>query len=410
MKRISAFLGMIARNGSAVGESRKCPFPVRIGLFLAVLYILGSCPSGSDGATVQNRDPETPACTHANIASIEISLPNIIMRRMRQIPSEEGRAASLFLGRHPNIPLTAAFEDAARAARLGRSTIPPGVFMLFTRSGSGSWFSINHKFLHSGGCDERCFINSPKIQQEFADAIAGSFVHEVSHAREIEARPDMPYLQESEIIAYYRENIFILNALKAVPGFDNLMKCLSRGRQLAALKDKYFKMAVHRAGERSAKDSERIKQLLRSMQALKASGAETESASRLETLVLLGKLSLSNSDFEARIRDMYPVVPGVYGDPDMNIQAATGKLEKARADYRKIKAARGPQTSGVSQPDFELSYQRLFNTYENEKSFWSSPERRRKAKEYFELSLTSLRSEMDRLRRMGELKPFEPLP
>jgi hypothetical protein len=377
---------------------------------IPVLCLIGLCLPASAGALSQNRDPETPACTHSNIATIEISLPNIIMRRMRQIPSAEGAAASLFLGRHPNIPLTAAFTDAARAARQGRRTIPAGAFMLFSRSGSASQFSINHTFLHSGDCDERCFITSPKVQREFADAISGSFVHEVSHARDIEARPDMPYLQESEIIAYYREHVFLLNALKAIPEFDNLMKCLPRARQLAALKDKYFAMGARQEGTLSAKDNERIQKLFQSIQALEAGGAAAESASRLETLILMIKLSASDSDFEARIRDMYPDIPGVDGNPDENIRAAARKLEKARADYLKMNAAKNPQASYAFQPDFGLYYQRLFNTYENEKSFWSSPERRGQAKEYFELSLTSLRSEIDRLRRAGGLKPFEPPP
>ena len=404
MKRILLLRKIAARSGPEAGRARKKRRRISIGLCSA-LYLICLCPS----APAQRPDPETPACTHANIAAIEISLPNIIMRRMRQIQSEQGKAASLFLGKHPNIPLSAAFADPARAARLGRRTIPSEVFMLFTRSGSESLFSINHAFLHSGVCDEKCFITSPKIQREFADAISGSFVHEVSHARDIEAQPDMPYLQESEVVAYYREHIFLLDALKAIPEFDKLAQCLPRGRQLAGLKDRYFEIAMRAGGALSAKEYGRMKQLLQSIHSLKAGGTEAESASRLEALILMEKLSVSNADFEARVRDMYPDIPGIYGDPEGNIVAAGGKQEKARADYHKLKADKGRQEPGASQPAPELHYQRLFNTYENERLFWTSPERRGKAKAYFELSLTSLRSEMDRRRLGGELELFKPL-
>ena len=405
MKRISILWRTLAVRSPVTGKSDTGGFPALVRLFSA-LCLIGLWPSASAGAPSQNRDPETPACTHSNIAPIEISLPKIIMRRMRQIPSAEGQAASLFLGKHPNIPLTAAFTDAARAARLGRRTIPAGVFMSFTRSGSKSQFSINHTFLHSGDCDEKCFIASPKAQQEFADTISGSFVHEVSHAREAEERPDMPYLQESEIVAAYREHIFLLDALKAIPKFDDLLKCLPLSRRLAPLKNKYFRISRRRGEKRSAKDKAQMEKLLRSIRDLENTGAEADSASRLETLFLLRELSVSNSGFEARIRSMYPDIPGANDYPDRNIQAADGKLDKARTDYQKIKAAKDQRKPGAGPADFESFYRRLVNTYNNDKSFWNSQERRGKAQEYFNLSLTALRSEADRRRREGKLKPF----
>lgn len=50
-----------------------------IAVFLAAVNI--ACLSLPAWAGVSKEDPETAACTHSNIGAIEISLPNILLRR-----------------------------------------------------------------------------------------------------------------------------------------------------------------------------------------------------------------------------------------------------------------------------------------------------------------------------------------
>jgi len=344
--------------------------PLRLGArgLLAAACVAGCCRAVWP-ATAPENDPDTPACTNYNLGSIELSLPNIVLRRIQQIPSAEGHAAAAFLRAHPNMRLMVSFTDKARAARFGRETSPE--FMTMSYNSQADGYSINHRYLHIDGGDENTFIRSPKVQQAFTDSIASAFVHETSHARMRKDRPIEPPLIEDELVAYYREVIFLLDAVKAMPNFDRLPECLQ---------DKLNRAKTH------------------------APPAAACTRERRGMLSLLGKLAAANTPFEGAVRKLYPFVFSLDSDPKKEIRVIDERDAKGRKDMAAGLASKDSWEPGTFPADYEAEYQDLFVLDAQIRAFWAVPATLAKTKADYGALLKELRAETDRRRAAGEMK------
>lgn len=283
-------------------------------------------------------------------------MPNIILRQIRAIPSAEGQAAANFLSGHPNMPLFVSSADTDRAKRMSRKPIPSDVYMAYLVEDKS--FYINHKLFHTGGTDEEKFIKSQAAQKEFAAAVSSTFVHETSHARVSEGQYGAPLTVEQELLAFYREYIFVLDALKAFPDFDRLMECLPIAKKGNPLQRRRTALLDITDKKKLRLAQPEIRKIERQMKALaKTSAAATPS--RLDTLFDLELLALSNSLFEAEVRRLYAELPDINADPDRQSRNIKKKIDAFLANYHKVVRSKDQWEPGTFPKDFDPNARRL---------------------------------------------------
>jgi hypothetical protein len=372
----------------------------------AALCLLAFSASARAGSNPGEPDPETPACTGANLRVIEASLSNIVMRQLQLIPSAEGKAAARFLAGHPNKRLAVGVPDYERSKRLGCEYMSDPAMFMAEDPVSGN-FQIAHRIFHFCDSDENAFIRSRQVQRDFAYMIAPAFVHEASHARREEELPGTPALMEDELVAFYRSFLFILDALKEVPDFDSIRECLALERQTSSLEERFLRLKESSGKARRAQTQAKMDKLLLEFQSLKSRHSKVVTPLRQDAVKFLIDLAKSNAVFEASIRGTYAGKAGVNSDPRkeiLKLKAAVAKLQELDALSSEINA-RIAGIGGTPEPVNPLSTVAM-RLYLGEIEFWKTPDKIRKAREYYGSLLAPLRAEIERRRSLGELKPF----
>jgi hypothetical protein len=334
-------------------------------------------------------DPETPACGIANIKNVEAALPGLLDRELGSIPSSEGRAALKFLSDNPNFPLFLFFLDADRADRLGRPK-QSDTSVMMSYAPIVDAIVVAHRLLHVGGLDENSFLSDAHAQKRFARTASTYFVHEVSHARERNRQPVIAAIVDDEWLGFYRGYSFLLDALKADPGFDGLHEARELQRKVSRLINRYKE-----AAKKEAPEAESLRQ---EVLAQESAYLDKVPMHRYIESLYLGALAESNEAFERMIREDYEELPRLADDP--RTQAA-----KARARRDKNRALAAELEREGQKPGHGLSINLV--TSRNAAAFWSNPQSVQKTRAYYARALGKLRTEMDRRRESGELDAWK---
>src|SRR5712691_7782689 len=115
----------------------------------AAIVLLLAAGSAS-GYEDWNVEPRTASCTAGHFKSLEVVLPNILLREMSRIPSKEGTQAARYLATRPQVALRVSFVEKELAARFERPWEPnSAVLMAFLRGRKE--FTIAHRVLHLNG-------------------------------------------------------------------------------------------------------------------------------------------------------------------------------------------------------------------------------------------------------------------
>ena len=332
-----------------------------------------------------NAEPRTVACTPGLFKALEVALPNIIMHEVGRIPSEEGAKAAGYLAAHPRVPLFVSFVEKGLAARFGRPYEPsPAVLMGFLRGRDE--FTVAHRVLHLNGKNEQDFLADGASQGELVHALAASFVHETSHARQRERFGALPGFQEDELLSFYRASAFLLDAMQEDPTFDRLQEALSLQKEAHALCARRRDPATRAA---AASRAERLEPLY----------SLVVTPPHLATARQLAALAESNERFEAEVLGPYKAdgLPSLWGDAAAQARKTRTRLEEYEKLLRELAAAGKPPS-----PSSESTL-RLFR---EEIAFWESPERLKTVQSEYARLLALLKAGMNRRRAAGRLKPF----
>ncbi|MBI4346649.1 MAG: hypothetical protein HY553_07320 [Elusimicrobia bacterium] len=337
-------------------------------------------------------EPRTKACSPASFQTLEVTLPNILMHQLAAVPSAEGAASVAYLRDHPALKLQLSFVERDLADYFRRPhDAQADVLMSYSRIERN--LKIAHRVLHLDGRDEESFIRDRSAQRDLAFAVADSFVHEISHARERE-RGAIPHLLEDELLAFYRSIAFVLDALRRAPDFNRLKAALEIQRQVHLLREGLRDAT----GDRRATLQRRGKELLPTYQAL-------VTPPRLFTLGQLTALARSADEFEALVGDAYrrDGLPSLWSSPKERAKIERERLKEYQGVVDKIARLEDQLGRPRSDPTSGEATKRLLR---EDIGFWSDPARVSAARARYAQLLSGLKVELTRRRGGGELKPF----
>lgn len=156
----------------------------------------------------------TPTCTPSNLFSLDASLQSLVLRVLFNDPKQGFEAARFLSGRRANpIHLAVAYEqrdEFPMLLHMDRNSNPNDRAWAYYSQADGK-IRINHVILHQGQDNEEKMIRDPQILEHAIETIAGTVVHEVSHARDAAEPGGFLNSLETEIIAHYRETFYLLD-------------------------------------------------------------------------------------------------------------------------------------------------------------------------------------------------------
>ncbi|MBI4424200.1 MAG: hypothetical protein HY554_10760 [Elusimicrobia bacterium] len=246
-------------------------------------------------------------------------------------------------------------------------------------------FLINHSALHDGGAGERRLLADPDALERLADSVADSFIHEISHARELgRAQPYVPHVMDDELAAAYREQLFLLDALERDEGFNRLAEALELqlevGRRVRALR-----------AARRGRDA--------GLEALGARYDALVTPDRLDALARLQDLARSTRAFEAGFAAAYSKsVPYLSWDSARELREERRLLagvEDSVAHLERELAALDPASRQAERKRVRARrIRQIAQTQRLNIQFWGSPERVGEARARYARLLGGLRARL----------------
>lgn len=377
---------------------------------LASLFALAVSPAfAADGVLEKDGVPfsiRTDACTANNFKALEAVLPNVLLHALRRHPSDEARVAARFLAEHPAYQLRIGVQKADADTYWPRPSLAnPAVYMRFERF--DRQFLINHSVFHAEGKDERDFLKDRAALAALADSVAGSFIHEISHARELGAKSSyIPHVMDDELVAAYRELRFLLDALTHDPAFDRLQEAFELQVKVARLARRL------RSSGKAERDAARA-DLSRVMPRYRI----LVTRDRLDALSRLDDLRRSTAAFEAGFAQAYPkTVPYLSWDSAKELAEERRLLAGVEDALSIIQARLATLAQDSAEAERERERERQTRQIERIQrlniQFWSTPEEVGRARANYAILLDGLRHELGRSRKTSSvLKRFaEPFP
>lgn len=267
----------------------------------------------------------------------------------------------------------------------------PAVYMRFERF--DRQFLINHAVFHSEGKDERDFLQDRGALAALADSVASSFIHEISHARELgTGGPYVPHVMDDELVAAYREMRFLLDALTHGPAFDRLAEAFQLQTRVFGLAARLKPGAPDR--EQASAELERLMPRYRAV----------VTRERLDALARLDNLRRSTAAFEAGFTAAYPkAVPYLEWDSAEELAEEKRLLSGVQDALAAIQARLSTLDPASAEADRERERERQTRQVERVQrlniQFWSSPDEVGRARARYGLVLERLRRDLDRRRR-----------
>lgn len=351
-----------------------------------VLFAIGS--RAADWAV----EPRTRSCSPGSFQTLEVTLPNILMHQLAALRSAEGAASVAYLREHPALKLQLSFVERDLADYFRRPhDDQPDVLMSYSRTERN--LKIAHRVLHLDGRDEDAFIRDRGAQRDLAFAVADSFVHEISHARERE-HGAIPHLLEDELLSFYRAVAFVLDALRGSPDFNRLKAALELQKQVHAFREGLRDST----GGRLATLRRRGRELLPAYEAL-------VTPPRLFSLGQLAALARSTDEFERLVGDAYrrDGLPSLWSSPTERARIERRRLKEYQGVVDRIARLEDQLGRPRSDPSSGEATKRLLR---EDIGFWSDPARVSAARRHYAHLLSALKVELTRRRGGGELKPF----
>lgn len=377
---------------------------------LASLLGLGACLAlAADGVLEKDGVPfsiRTEACTANNFKALEAVLPNVLLHALKRHPSDEARVAARFLAEHPAYQLRIGVQKADAEVYWPRPSLSnPAVYMRFERF--DRQFLINHAVFHAEGHDERDFLRGGAELSALADSVAGSFIHEISHARELGAESSYtPHVMDDELVAAYREMRFLLDALTHDPAFDRLQEAFELQGKVARLARR---LRSQGKAERDAASAE-LSRLMPRYRVL-------VTRDRLDALSRLDDLRRSTAAFETGFARAYPkTVPYLSWDSARELAEERKLLDGVEAALSMSQARLATLAQDSAEAERERERERQTRQIERIQrlniQFWSTPEEVGRARANYAILLDGLRYELGRSRKTSSvLKRFtEPFP
>ncbi|MBI5201170.1 MAG: hypothetical protein HY925_06260 [Elusimicrobia bacterium] len=339
-----------------------------------------------------NVEPRTKACSPGNLQTLEVTLPNILMHQLAGVASEEGAASVKFLRDHPALTLRISFVERDLADYWRRPfDDQPDVLMAYSRTERN--LKIAHRVLHLDGRDEETFIRDKTAQRELTFAVADSFVHEISHAREREGGA-IPHLLEDELLSFYRGIAFVLDALRAHPDFNRMKAALELQKKVYAVREELR--------EASGPKKEALK---RKGRELMKGYDELVTPPRLFGLGELAALARSADEFEALVIDAYKRdgLPSLWASAEERASVEREHLKEYQGIVDKIAKLEDQMGRPRSDPTSGEATKLLLR---EDIGFWSDPVRVGVARKRYAQMISHLKLDLERRRKGGELKPF----
>ena len=337
-------------------------------------------------------EPRMKSCNPGNFQTLEVTLPNILMHQLARVDSVEGAASVKFLREHPALKLHISFVEKDLAEYWRRPLVEePNVLM--TYSPSERDLKIAHRVLHLDGRDEETYIRDKAAQRDLSFAVAVSFVHEISHAREREGGA-IPHFLEDELVSFYRGAVFVLDALRAYPDFNKLKAALDLQKQLHAIHE----------GLRDASGPGKD-ELKRRGRALGAAYEALVTPPRLFGLVELAALARSTDEFERLVGDAYKRdgLPSLWASAEERAGVERENLKEYQGIIDKIARLEDQMGRPRSDPTSREATKLLLR---EAVGFWSDTALVGAARKHYAQVLSRLKSELVRRRAGGELKAF----
>lgn len=197
----------------APSACRQIVLSARLFALISLVPVLSRAHSDSANPDIV----ESLTCTSKNLFAIDASLHSLVLRVLSKDP-KQGMEAARFLAMNQANPirLAVAYEQ--------RDEFPQFLHMSpYKKGDSQAWayysladskIGINHIVLHQGLDNEMTVIQDPRRLERLIKTIAGSVIHEVSHARDAAERGGKLNSLETEIIAFYREVFYELDTLE----------------------------------------------------------------------------------------------------------------------------------------------------------------------------------------------------
>lgn len=338
--------------------------------------------------------------------ALEAVLPNILLHALRRHPSEEAQTAARFMAEHPAYVLRIGVQKADADAYWPRPSLSnPAVYMRFERF--DRQFLLNHAVFHAEGKDERMFLHDREALAALADSVAGSFIHEISHAREaVPGESYVPHVMDDELVAAYREMTFFLDALTHDPGFDRLGEAFALQVKVAGLAGRLR----GDDGESKAASATAGRELEKLMPAYRV----LVTRDRLDTLTRLNNLRRSTAAFEAGFTAAYPKsVPYLAWESGRELaeekRLLAGVTGALSATQQRLAGLDPASSEAERERERERQTRQIERVQRLNIQFWSSPDQVGKARSRYSSILGALRTEFGRRRRGSSLlKRFTP--
>ena len=337
-------------------------------------------------------EPRAKSCNPGNFQTLEVTLPNILMHQLAGVDSAEGAASVKFLRDHPALKLQISFVEKDLADYWRRPfDDQPDVLMAYSRTERN--LKIAHRVLHLAGRDEVTFIRDKTAQRDLTYAVADSFVHEISHAREREEGA-IPHLIEDELVSFYRGVVFVLDALRKHPDFNRLKAALELQKQVHAIRESLRDAS----GPRRDDLKRRGRELIGAYETL-------VTPPRLFGLEELAALARSTDEFETLVTEAYKRdgLSSLWAGAEERAEVERAHLKEYQGIVDKIARLEDQMGRPHSDPTSGEATKRLLK---EDIGFWSDAARVGAARKHYAQILSRLKSDLDRRRNGGELKPF----
>ena len=199
-------------------------------LLAPLLFPLALAASAADNGVIR-----TQTCTPSNLFVLDASLSSLVMRELSADPGQGLEAFKYLNGRlNRRIRLAVAYEQRGEFPKMAYFLPSPHLSWAEFSPDDGS-ILLSHEVLHLGKDNEEILIEDRARLEQVVRQIAGSIVHETSHARDdLQEGGDIKSL-ETELIAFYREMFYELDSAERAAQLPVWVECARRERQREAL-------------------------------------------------------------------------------------------------------------------------------------------------------------------------------